>query len=69
MGVESIQICSNVKWVFRCHADIYKDYKSCLFELRQRGHLPLVFADHSYLQGDTEIECFENVKPRIGLLK
>ena len=36
--------------------------------LRQKGHLSVVFVDNLYLQRDTETECLENVEATIALL-
>ena len=36
--------------------------------LRQKGHLSVVFVDDLYLQRDTETECLENVEATIALL-
>ena len=36
--------------------------------LRQEGHLSAIFADDSYLQGDTEQECMNIVKAIVDLL-
>ncbi len=37
--------------------------------LRHRGHLSVYFVDDSYLQGDTKLECYDNVKSTIQLLR
>ena len=37
--------------------------------LRQKGHLSVVFVDDSYLQGDTETECLGNVEATTALLE
>ena len=36
-----------------------KILKPVYANLRQKGHLSVVFVDYSYLQGDTETECSE----------
>ena len=39
-----------------------KILKPVCVNLRQKGHLSVVFVDDSYLKGDTETECLGNVE-------
>ena len=46
-----------------------KILKPVYANLRQKGHLSVVFLDDLYLQRDTEAECLGNVEATIALLK
>ena len=54
---------SDVMWIFT------KILKPVYANLRQKGHLSVVFVDDPYLQGDTETECLRNVETTIALLE
>ena len=45
-----------------------KILKPVFGHLRQEGHLSVIFVDDSYLQGDTEQECMNNIKATVDLL-
>ena len=45
-----------------------KILKPVFGHLRQEGHLSVIFVDDSYLQGDTEQECMNNIKAMVDLL-
>ena len=45
-----------------------KMLKPVFVHLRLEGHLSVIFVDDSYLQGDTEQECMNNIKATVDLL-
>ena len=42
--------------------------KPVFANLRQKGHLSVIFVDDSYLQGDSETECLGNVEATIAVV-
>ena len=46
-----------------------KILKPVYANLRDKGHLSVLFVDDTYLQGDSETECLGNVEATIVLLK
>ena len=55
--------CSDAMRIFT------KNLKPVYANLRQKGHLSVVFVDDSYFQGNTETDCLENVEAAIALLE
>ena len=55
--------CSDAMRIFT------KNLKPVCANLRQKGHLSVVFVDDSYFQGNTETDCLENVEAAIALLE
>ena len=45
-----------------------KMLKPVFVHLRLEGHLSVIFVDDSYLQGDTEQVCMNNIKATVDLL-
>ena len=45
-----------------------KILKPVFGHLRQEGYLSVIFVDDSYLEGDTEQECMNNIKATVDLL-
>ena len=45
-----------------------KILKPVFGHLRQEGHLSVIFVDESYLQGDTEQECMNNIQATVDSL-
>ena len=46
--------------VMRIYTKIKKK-KKVFWNLRQEGHLSIIFVEDSFLQGDTEQECMKNI--------
>ena len=36
--------------------------------LRSKGHMSVVYVNDTYLQGNTQLECFDNIKATVSLL-
>ena len=58
MDTEVLQICGYANTM----SILTKTLKPVFGHLRQKSHLSVIFVNDSYLLGDTEQECMNNIK-------
>ena len=70
-------VWKSTTYVFNCMPNGYRDamrvftkiLKPVFASLRERGHMSIIYVDDSFLQGDTQQECYDNIISTITLLQ